>query len=236
MRQRRRLANPSADQKKCRFHTMAIEQIEQRRSDGRIRSIVKSERDRGRVARMPDRRSEKLRRRRHGAPRIYSARGAHAPPATPERRNSVDHRWNFRTAAHKTLPNGIEQFHLIRWPRKSPKQWTRHDAAPFRFPVWIRCAAIVWLAIWIPAYWRTWGAANFLHLCDIAVILTCVGILTNSALLISSQAVRRCSSICLDARRGLAALSRTALLGGADYLFDATLSAVGSAASHFFTS
>src|SRR5271154_1426328 len=95
-------------------------------------------------------------------------------------------------------------------------------AAPFRFPVWIRCAAVAWLAVWIPAYWRTWGAANFLHLCDVAVILACVGVFTNSALLISSQAV---SSLLVDAAWALDAGWRLfrgrALLGGADYLFDA---------------
>jgi hypothetical protein len=93
---------------------------------------------------------------------------------------------------------------------------------PTKFPAWIRWAVVVWLAVWIPAYWRTWGAANFLHLCDVAVILTCVGVLTNSALLISSQAV---SSLLVDAAWALDAGWRLfrgrALLGGADYLFDA---------------
>jgi hypothetical protein len=92
---------------------------------------------------------------------------------------------------------------------------------PFKFPVWIRCAVVVWLAIWIPAYWRTWGAANFLHLCDVAVILACAGVLTDSALLISSQGV---SSLLVDAAWALDAswrlLRGRALLGGADYLFD----------------
>jgi hypothetical protein len=94
--------------------------------------------------------------------------------------------------------------------------------APRKLPLWIRWAVLVWLAIWIPAYWRTWGAANFLHLCDIAVILTCVGVLTNSALLISSQAV---SSLLVDAAWALDAGWRLfrgrGLLGGAEYLFDA---------------
>src|SRR5712672_4035908 len=46
------------------------------------------------------------------------------------------------------------------------------------------------------------GWANFLHLCDVAVFLTCVGLAYNNALLLSSQAV---SSLvgdllwCLDA-------------------------------------
>jgi hypothetical protein len=81
---------------------------------------------------------------------------------------------------------------------------------------------VVWLAVWIPAYLRTWGAANFLHLCDIAVILVCVGVWTNSTLLISSQAV---SSLLVDAAWMLDAGWRLfrgrSLFGGADYLFDA---------------
>jgi hypothetical protein len=81
---------------------------------------------------------------------------------------------------------------------------------------------VVWLVIWIPAYWRTWGAANFLHLCDIAVILACIGLWTNSALLISSQAV---SSLFVDAAwvldAGWRLIRGRGLFGGADYLFDA---------------
>jgi len=94
--------------------------------------------------------------------------------------------------------------------------------APPKFPQWVRWTVLVWLAIWIPAYWRTWGVANFIHLCDIAVILACAGVWTNSALLISSQAV---SSLLVDAAWMLDAGWRLfrgrALLGGADYLFDA---------------
>jgi hypothetical protein len=90
-----------------------------------------------------------------------------------------------------------------------------------RLPNWLRWAVLAWLLIWLPAYWRTWGAANFLHLCDIAVILTCGGVWTNSALLISSQAV---GSLLVDAAWALDAFSRFAfghpLLGTTDYLFD----------------
>jgi hypothetical protein len=93
---------------------------------------------------------------------------------------------------------------------------------PYKFPIWLRCAAVLWLAIWIPAYWHTWGVGNFLHLCDIAVLVTCAGLFTNSALLISSQAV---GSLLVDLAWMLDAgwhLARgRGLLGGADYLFDA---------------
>jgi hypothetical protein len=94
-------------------------------------------------------------------------------------------------------------------------------ASPHKFSIWVRGAAVIWLAIWIPAYWCTWGAANFLHLCDLAVLVTCAGLLTNSALLISSQAV---GSLLVDLAWMLDAgwhLARgRGLLGGADYLFD----------------
>jgi hypothetical protein len=88
--------------------------------------------------------------------------------------------------------------------------------------MWLRCSALVWLLIWVPAYWRTWGASNFLQLCDIAVILTSLGVLMNNRLLISSQAV---SSLLVDfawiVDAGSQLLFRRRLTGGTDYLFDA---------------
>ena len=95
------------------------------------------------------------------------------------------------------------------------------EPAPGRIPDWLRWAALIWLLIWFPAYWRTWGAANFLQLCDLAVILTSIGLWRNSALLISSQAI---SSLLIDLVWALDAgwrffLGRH-LIGGTEYLFD----------------
>jgi hypothetical protein len=90
------------------------------------------------------------------------------------------------------------------------------------FPNWLRLCAGAWLLIWIPSYWHTWGASNFLQLCDIAVIFTCIGLITDSPLLISSQAV---SSLLVDCAWIVDAASRCLfhrrLTGGTDYLFDA---------------
>ncbi|MFZ0213825.1 MAG: hypothetical protein WBE20_06680 [Candidatus Acidiferrales bacterium] len=90
------------------------------------------------------------------------------------------------------------------------------------FPQWIRWASVAWLAVWIPAYWITWGASNFIHLCDIAVILTCAGIWLGNARLLSSQAV---SSIAIDLLWDLDAAWKIffghTLLGATDYLWDA---------------
>jgi hypothetical protein len=53
----------------------------------------------------------------------------------------------------------------------------------------MRWVAAAWLLVWAPAYASVWGFRNFLHLCDIAVILTCAGLWSGSALLLSSQAL-----------------------------------------------
>lgn len=90
-----------------------------------------------------------------------------------------------------------------------------------KIPDYARWLAILWLLIWFPAYWHTWGPANFVQLCDIAVILTCVGLWTGSSLLISSQAI---SSILIDLAwtldAGRTCLSGRHLTGGTEYLFD----------------
>jgi len=91
-----------------------------------------------------------------------------------------------------------------------------------KFPAVLRWGAPIWLAIWVPAYWRTWGAVNFLHFCDIAVVLACAGLFFDSLLLVSSQAV---ASILVDltwiADVSCKLVSGHYLLGGTEYMFDA---------------
>jgi hypothetical protein len=93
---------------------------------------------------------------------------------------------------------------------------------PQKIPIWFRRVALSFLALWFAAYWNAWGPANFLHLCDIAVILTCIGLYTNNALLISSQAI---SSVLIDIVWTLDVSARLIfgrhLIGGTEYLFDA---------------
>ena len=89
----------------------------------------------------------------------------------------------------------------------------------------MRWAAVFWLLLWGPAYASVWGVSNFLHLCDVAVILTCAGLWSRSALLLSSQAV---SSLLVDLLWDLDAGWRLAsgrhLLGGTEYLWDPAFS------------
>ena len=88
------------------------------------------------------------------------------------------------------------------------------------FPV-ARWCALAWLAVWCPAYWSFYGPVVFLNLCDIAVILTCIGLWRGSALLLSTQAV---SSLVVDlgwmldlAWRGFTGRH---LLGNTEYMWD----------------
>jgi hypothetical protein len=87
----------------------------------------------------------------------------------------------------------------------------------------LRWLALAWLAVWIPAYWRAWGWQNFLHLCDIAVILSCVGIVFGSRLLISSQALATLvPAIVWSLDAGWRLFFDHNLIGGTEYLWDAS--------------
>jgi hypothetical protein len=85
----------------------------------------------------------------------------------------------------------------------------------------LRPAAAVWLVLFIAVYGWAYGAANFIRLCDVAVILTCLGILSGSALLVSSQAV---SSLVVDLAWDLDLLWQLLLgrplIGGTEYMWD----------------
>lgn len=92
----------------------------------------------------------------------------------------------------------------------------------YKFPLWVRCASLVWLAVWMPVYWRYWGVQNFLHLCDITVILTCAGLFWSSPLLLSSQAVASIiADLLWDLDAGWRLFSGHNLVGGTGYMWDA---------------
>lgn len=53
----------------------------------------------------------------------------------------------------------------------------------------LRWLGVLWLAVYVPVYADAYGMANFLFLCNIGVILTAVGLIARSRLLVSSQAI-----------------------------------------------
>jgi hypothetical protein len=88
-------------------------------------------------------------------------------------------------------------------------------------PVGVRLAAAAFLLVWAPIYWHYWGPTNILFLCDIAVLLGCIGLALQSPLLISSQALA-ISFVSLfwifDVSWHL--LFGGSVIGGTDYMFD----------------
>lgn len=94
------------------------------------------------------------------------------------------------------------------------------SSSPHPFPG-IRWPALLWLGIWFTVYAIVWGWANFLHICNIAVILTCLGLWLGNRLLISSQALSALVPILFwDLDAGWRLLAGTHLFGGTEYLWD----------------
>ena len=56
-------------------------------------------------------------------------------------------------------------------------------------PLWMKIAYSAFVAVMVPTYWVSWGPANFLWFCDVAVLLTTVALWLESPLLASMQAV-----------------------------------------------
>jgi hypothetical protein len=77
------------------------------------------------------------------------------------------------------------------------------------------------MVVWLPAYFRVWGWANLLHLCDVAVILSFVGIWLANPLLLSSQAVSALAAGVFWITDVVWRLTTGRfLLGGTDYMWD----------------
>lgn len=88
------------------------------------------------------------------------------------------------------------------------------------FPV-LRWLALLWCVVWVWCYWRTWGATNFLHVCDVGVLLVCIGLWSGSSLLLSAQTVGALlpdAAWCLDA--GWRFVFGRHLVGGTEYMWD----------------
>jgi hypothetical protein len=56
-------------------------------------------------------------------------------------------------------------------------------------PLWLKLVYTAFLAVLIPVYWWNYGPTNFLYFCDVALLLTLIGIWRESSLPISMAAV-----------------------------------------------
>ena len=96
----------------------------------------------------------------------------------------------------------------------------RMSPARHPFPV-LRWCVLLWMLVWFPAYFHYWGWANLLHLCDVAVILSFLGIWFGNSLLLSSQAVGSLvPGIFWVADVGARLITGHFLVGGTEYMWD----------------
>ena len=58
-----------------------------------------------------------------------------------------------------------------------------------RLPLAFKLAYTAFVAVLVPHYWQAYGPTNFLYFCDIALLLTCVAMWRESAVLASACAV-----------------------------------------------
>jgi hypothetical protein len=92
--------------------------------------------------------------------------------------------------------------------------------APLRIPFWLKLAYTGFMAVLVPVYWLNYGPTNFLYFCDVALLLTLVGIWTENRLLISMSAVGIVAPQALWVVDFAAQLGGHKFLGMTAYMFD----------------
>lgn len=93
-----------------------------------------------------------------------------------------------------------------------------------RLPFWLKIGWTFWLGVWIPIYWKEYGAQNFLYFCDLGNIFVAIALWSESALIFSWQATGLLLFQTLYAidLAGALILGRH-LIGGTEYMFDPNL-------------
>lgn len=89
-----------------------------------------------------------------------------------------------------------------------------------RIPLWLKLAYTAFMAVLIPVYWYHYGPSNFLYFCDVALIVTLVGIWRESPLLISMPAVGILAPQLLWVADFVGNLAGVQMTGMTDYMFD----------------
>jgi hypothetical protein len=91
-------------------------------------------------------------------------------------------------------------------------------------PLWLKIAWSLWVIVWVPFYWQQYGAQNFLYFCDLGNFFIAIALWTESALVFSWQATGLLLFQTLFTIDLVGALvSRKHLIGGTEYMFDATI-------------
>lgn len=94
-----------------------------------------------------------------------------------------------------------------------------------RLPLSLKLAYTAFMAVLIPVYWTSYGPTNFLYFCDLALLLTLVGVWRESALLVSMPAAGILAPQVLWIADYILNFFGIHLTGMTDYMFDETKSA-----------
>lgn len=94
------------------------------------------------------------------------------------------------------------------------------EAPGHLIPMWLKLAYTAFMAVLIPVYWHHYGPSNFLYFCDVALLVTLVGIWRESPLLISMPAVGILAPQLLWVMDFVGNLAGVHLTGMTDYMFD----------------
>jgi hypothetical protein len=89
-----------------------------------------------------------------------------------------------------------------------------------KIPLWLKLAVTAFMAVWLPVYWRNYGPTNFLYFCDLALLLTFIGMWTENRLLVSMPAVGILIPQAIWVIDFCAQLSGHTLTGMTGYMFD----------------
>ena len=89
-----------------------------------------------------------------------------------------------------------------------------------RIPLWVNVLYTAFVAVLIPTYWTAYGPQNFLYFCDVAAIVTGVGLWLASPLLLSIEAVAILVPQTVWIADFLTRLLGGRLFGLTDYMFD----------------
>jgi hypothetical protein len=90
-----------------------------------------------------------------------------------------------------------------------------------RLPLWLKLAYSAFMAVLVPVYWHNYGPTNFLYFCDVAMIITLIGVWIESPLLVSMCAVGILAPQALWVADLLCNLVGVPLTGITDYMFEA---------------
>lgn len=93
-------------------------------------------------------------------------------------------------------------------------------SAVTHLPLGLKLAYTGFMAVLVPVYWHYYGPTNFLYFCDVALIITLVGLWIESPLLISMCAVGILAPQALWVIDFLANAVGVKITGMTDYMFD----------------